>query len=292
MNQKMHLRTVAHRPRKHSLLLICIMLFFEGCDEIQPPWSGWWWPEANANTCRLYNSGGPAEKYDQYVKAKTGTNPGFKTWEEQNHGGLKPSWYGHCHALAAASILFKEPTQPKTKLGVTFTPLDLKGLLTEAHYSFTTTLTLGQRYDGPSDDLSDPSPDKFHKLLRDELYSDPKPIAFDIDAHESVNTHVIFNYDQKTTPDPNDSSKTHVTTKVYYVGYGKCDPNYTGTVISEITYTYWIKGPIDNPTSGAWEGPSVYDHPDFLWRPGYALKIPGRPLDLPIIGEIGDYKPN
>ena len=63
-------------------------------DEI--PWSGYWWPIADkqdngAERENLYGNNGPMDKYDQYVVAKYGNNPGANEWESRSNwiGGHK-----------------------------------------------------------------------------------------------------------------------------------------------------------------------------------------------------------
>ncbi|MEW5759191.1 MAG: hypothetical protein AB1779_00315 [Candidatus Thermoplasmatota archaeon] len=42
------------------------------------PWSGFWWPMSNDRNPNLYDENGPLEKYDKYVLATRGYNPGAK----------------------------------------------------------------------------------------------------------------------------------------------------------------------------------------------------------------------
>ncbi len=270
----------------HLLLVVGAVMAFPACKS----WSGYWWPYHMSETCRMYADDGPAEKYDNYVTAKTGVSPGWKSWEKKYHDGDVPGWWGHCHALVAASILEKEPLSQKRKLGVRFSILDQKALLTACNYTITSDMFVGSRYNGnPGDDIDDPSPHLFHKTLVDWLGGPKKeaePIAMDANREAPVWNYVIYDYQSSFMVDSAEPDKKHVTTVVNYLDYGPCDPNFTGRVERTKTYTYWVKGDINNPTSGAWEGGSINDHPDFLWHPGYALKASGCPIDCAIVDEI------
>ena len=50
------------------------------------PWSGWWWPLRDSVNPNLYDKGGPLDKYDQYILATRGYNPGAREWEEKAQG--------------------------------------------------------------------------------------------------------------------------------------------------------------------------------------------------------------
>ena len=50
------------------------------------PWSGWWWPLGRTSGPTLYALGGPLDKYDRYVLASRGFDPGARRWEETAQG--------------------------------------------------------------------------------------------------------------------------------------------------------------------------------------------------------------
>lgn len=67
-------------------------------------------------------------------------------------GTLSVSWWGSCDKVARAGILFEEPKKPVTVNGVTFTPQDIKGLLTViADSQGGGSDFVGNRYDGNPD---------------------------------------------------------------------------------------------------------------------------------------------
>ena len=126
-----------------------------------------------------------------YDMGESSYNPFYvPAWELLNHyspeGG---SWWGHCNGWSAAAILMDEPIgDEKVSIGedeVTFTSADLKGLLTESHYS-TYSRFYGDRYYGEGDDPSDLSPAAFHRLVSFYIIDQQVPLVFDTDAGEQV----------------------------------------------------------------------------------------------------------
>jgi competence ComEA-like helix-hairpin-helix protein len=121
-----------------------------------------------------------------------GNNPfDLPSWEllnSYNPGG--ESWWGHCNGWAAAAILANEPRESASVEvdghEIEFTTADLKGLLTEAHYS-TNTRFYGSRYNGrDGDDISDLSPANFLKIINFYIRDQGVPLVFDTTASEAV----------------------------------------------------------------------------------------------------------
>src|SRR5215471_18274700 len=108
------------------------------------PWSGWWWPTVRCPP-PMAAAGGPLEKFDRYIAGLGLPSPGAGSWEAINHYKPGCPWCGHCHGWAAAAILEPEPTSPVRVGMIDFTAGDLKGLLTEAHYTDAYDLIEGAR---------------------------------------------------------------------------------------------------------------------------------------------------
>jgi len=286
--------------RDSSLVIAVILLvLFAAAGGIcgvakEVPWSGYWWPMKPGPGANLFDDGGPCEKYDSYVQATTGSNPGLKNWEKSNHDSPSAgSWWGHCHAWAAASILDDEPTTDKTKEGITFTVGDQKGLLTECHFDDPVDLWVGTRCNGgtgPS--YQDVYALDFHRTLIEWLSfeheegEEPKreAVVFDIQPGAQVWNYPAYLFTMEFTDDENDPNKTHVECVVWLADDGVA-PDYVGTKKFEKTYTYWLK-PKSNPTSGGWEGSSINDHPDFIWHPAYQQEDYGCPIDYNTVKTI------
>ncbi len=126
-----------------------------------------------------------------YTEKKVSGNPFYlPAWEILNSYNPKgEGWWGHCNGWAAAAILTTEPRQPvsTTTRGQTveFTVADLKGLLTEAHYS-TWSHFYGQRYNGPDEDITDLSPMAFQRLVDFYLRTQGVGFVFDTTAGAEV----------------------------------------------------------------------------------------------------------
>jgi competence ComEA-like helix-hairpin-helix protein len=140
----------------------------------------------------------PMDKFAvvEYLKGNRGVfgnqqNPFYiSSWEilnSYNPGG--DSWWGHCNGWAAAAILTNEPRESITveidEHSVEFTTADIKGLLTESHYS-THSHFYGERYNGEDDDIADLSPEHFHKIITFYLKEKGVPFVFDTTATEAV----------------------------------------------------------------------------------------------------------
>jgi len=127
----------------------------------------------------------------EYLAGNTRNNPFYlSAWELLNQWNpAGESWWGHCNGWAAAAILTNEPREARTvSVGgedIEFSTADIKGLLTEAHYS-TMSSFYGTRYNGEDDDVSDLTPTAFHSLISFYLGDLGVPFVFDITATEAV----------------------------------------------------------------------------------------------------------
>lgn len=99
------------------------------------------------------------------------------------------SWWGHCNGWAAAAILNFEPREPLSVsaggIDIEYTTADLKGLLTETHYS-TSSQFYGSRYYKEGDDIADLTPKAFHQIIQFYLRDQRVPLVFDTTADAPV----------------------------------------------------------------------------------------------------------
>lgn len=136
----------------------------------------------------------------EYLSDSDYRNPFFlPAWEILNsYNPAGASWWGHCNGWAAASILTNEPREAVTYSvdgkDIHFTTADIKGLLTESHYS-THSHFYGERYNGTEDDITDLSPENFHKLVSHYLLQKEVPLVFDTTASEEVWNFPIWKMD-------------------------------------------------------------------------------------------------
>ena len=127
------------------------------------PWAGYWWS---------YQTNGTSAAERKFESASG--QSGAYSWEMQHHSatslGVQP-WWGHCNGWTAASVLFREPTKPRTVNGVEFSVGDQKALLSEVAMEVNADF-FGRRND--DDDPSDPTfqdvfPDQFFLVLTNFL---------------------------------------------------------------------------------------------------------------------------
>lgn len=222
------------------------------------PWRGYWWPQ------RGQTISGPLKKYDLFVKARTGESPNSARYERNHHGWTGEVWEGHCNGWAAAAILNEEPVIPRTDTlsGVTFSVLDLKGLLSERDFCVTHSF-FGSRYRDASDNMSDIRPALFHKTLVYYIGSLGKPVATDYDRSATVNNAVISGYEMKITKTGSRTYKVKAVVSLHH--YDKTKKETPGVAPAEAKrYSYTLKvNDVGEIISGSW----LSGNPDFLWVP-------------------------
>ncbi len=135
----------------------------------------------------------PLDKYalQNWQNGNTSPNPFFApAWEvlnQYNPGG--ESWWGKCNGWAAAAILTDEPrVSVTTQVGgqdMEWSPGDIKGLLTNSHYS-TYSRFYGERYNDEEQDIKDLTPKNFHQIIQFYLRDQQVPFVFDTTADAPV----------------------------------------------------------------------------------------------------------
>lgn len=235
---------------------------YEASSSKKWPWTGHWWPTYSGYQ-NLYDPGEALEKYDTYVEKTTGTAGTSRDWELANHHTDDPeaTWWGHCHAWAAAAIRTQEPPASVNRSGVAFDADDLRGLVTALYYQPKYAWLAGKRSD--SDDPADAKykdiePAWFDYLLRYYIGYYRYPIVMDVNADSQVWNFPAFAYARTTTPQADGT--TNVSTRVWYT---TTKAGTTGTKYWSRVYTYTL----ESGTLGEWTGNSVKDHPDFAWLP-------------------------
>jgi competence ComEA-like helix-hairpin-helix protein len=166
----------------------------------------------------------PMDKFalSRYAEGDTYNNPFFISgWEILNsYNPAGESWWGHCNGWAAAAILTNEPKVSVTKqIGdndVEFTTADIKGLLTESHYS-TYSQFYGERYNDEDDDITDLQPKAFHNLITFFIKEQGVPMVFDTTASEAVWNFPAYGYDMtiKETTEEGGADKLNINTATF-----------------------------------------------------------------------------
>jgi Transglutaminase elicitor len=229
------------------------------------PWSGWWWPARIGSLVLGYRSSepGPLAKQDQV------TGKHAAAWEESQpfHFDLTgEDWWGHCHAWAAASVQEPEPRHDVVMGSTVFHVGDIKGLLTEAHYSDQATF-YGQRYNGnPGDDFQDMHPFLLWSVLRKYLHDNQTPLILDLSPGPQVWSYPVYRYSLAYWPVGNGAYQGEL---AIWAGNFLVTPDTVGTATQERIYTFAFQAQGNQLTAGTdqWTGDSVQDHPDFAWYP-------------------------
>jgi hypothetical protein len=245
-----------------------------------PAWSGWWWPASDGVGPTLYAPNSPLDKYDRYVAAVTGDNPGTRDWEHRELYFPASMWAGHCNGFAAAALLEPEPTEPVDVLGITFAVADLKGLLVDYHFGDAAAWSFGEE--------TDLNPADFHRMLLEWLRTTGKGfvLTFDLGGGE-VWSYPVYRFSSEWSPDAAEADVWHVTTTVWmadmdvpvdFVGT-RPFPSATGK-----TFEYTLRGDPRNPGDGAWTGTSKsgrFAHPGRIWYPEPLVRNAARELVSP-----------
>lgn len=221
------------------------------------PWRGFWWPRKNMPIL------GPLSKYDRYVQAHGGINPGVASWESLHHAYHGVGWSGHCNGWAASAILHSEPRIVRTdpSSGIVFSISDQKGILAEADYCVNAAFFGHRNYgDGNNGDIS---PDLFHKTLIYYIGSLHKPIAMDYRSDAAVDNHIVSGYSMQIM---NSGENIYtVTATLSMHGYDNASSEVPGVARSYTrVYKYILRTDSQgNPVSGRW----LSANPDFMWVP-------------------------
>src|SRR5262249_43999970 len=149
------------------------------------PWRGYWWPFKGQSLA------GPLSRYDQFVAARTGSNPGSRAWEASHHYSTGIWWQGHCNGWAASALLRAHPSTAKRDRvsGVVFSVSDQKGILAEKDFCAAVAF-FGHRENGlPTDDPYDIHPALFHQTLTYYIGQLHKPVAMDYHADPVIDNH-------------------------------------------------------------------------------------------------------
>ncbi len=241
--------------------------------EIKPsPWSGDWWSRKKGFLVHGWpgHQPSPLARYDQFVMAKTGKNPGALDWEANvANAHCNPQaqdWEGHCNGWSAAAMLEPEPRESRTRLGITFETADQKAILSEM-YMNTYCNFYGQRYWNNSCDKEDLYPQEFHRLLLEFIGKGKSAMVADVNWDEQVWNFPIYKFDSSWGTGWFNDRKLKVKTTAYFADDG-VRPDHIGTKWFSTTYTYNLfLDDQDNIIGGEWSGGSSNNHPDFVWVP-------------------------
>ncbi|RLN72781.1 hypothetical protein BBO99_00009717, partial [Phytophthora kernoviae] len=224
----------------------------------------------------------------------------------ETSGYCIPTWFGICHAWAAAAMLEKEPMCDAQKNNVTFHPVDIKALLTQAYDGAAIEVVFtGVRFNGPDspEELDqygryvdsarrDISPGFFHIAVANTLGKQKQSFIVDVSSDSQVWNQPVQKYEfleaeivdaaklsleyfGNATYPFNDDMKylAKCTTRLTWTAESLEDGALTATGrIAAYTvyqdYEYCLE--LDENYAiigGEWLGDSRKDHPDFFWFP-------------------------
>ncbi|TDH69911.1 hypothetical protein CCR75_009718 [Bremia lactucae] len=307
------------------------------CVHSMAPWAGPFWPtfEDSINVIWRKSDPSPAEKYATafnldvmafmnnvsvhngiYSQKKRPVCENHKTCKSlrnrskcgirpgETSGYCIPIWFGICHAWAPAAILEPEPNCPVTHNGVTFQPLDLKGLITSVYDGAgVATVFTGIRYKGRGN-ATDPygryidvaqrdiNPALFHIAATNLLGLLNATFIVDVDASAEVWNQPVrgFKVFEQTVMSPEEAAQSFYGLASYpwnvaadrivyiksrlswiaetYLDGGLVASGRINKFTTGRTYHYLLELDTDgNIVGGEWVYNSTKHHIDFIWIP-------------------------
>lgn len=233
-----------------------------------------------------------------------GSKCGIRSGERS--GFCIPTWYGICHAWAAAAIMEPEPKCNVEKNGVLFRPYDIKALMSQVYDGAEINVVFtGARFDGPDYPANkdkygryknpsrlDVGPGFFHLSVANILGKHKKSFIVDVASDSEVWNQPLRSYKvlQMELVDIKDASLQYFGTDYYpfnkdakYLAYTELALSWidesdedgeliaTGRVDKSTTtrvYKYFLEMDAAHKIiGGEWLHNSRYNHPDFLWFP-------------------------
>lgn len=269
------------------------------------PYLDSWYPERQQGT----NVNGALNKYDEAFHKGVQT---AALWEIENNSRQEPSWYGHCNGTSVAASRYQNPLKTVLRpVGcnqsqgecVSFTPTDIRALLTEINMNAKSKFVSGNRCklsqeeldarpDIPidpkkMDDCDDVNPASFHVALVNFLGRKKQPLIMDLNRDVQVWNYPIYGYSYTAEGPLNEDQAIArlglpIDTWIFNdnaeswqfvtmtLSYRQASTNFSnaGSKPPAVMRVYSYLLSLDKDGSivgGQWVGNSRNDHPDFLW---------------------------
>lgn len=224
------------------------------------PWRAYWWPFRNFPLGKGASS--PLGKYDRFVKARTGVDPGSSAWEGAHHSLDDVEWGGHCNGWVSETMLYAEPkvalwdSRARVRFGVS----ELKGILAEA--SFCTSYAFyGTRNNG-NGDPRDIYPARFHAVLTHYIDRLGKTFAMDYKPDEKVDNHPVTGYRMVISQVTPRTLRVDATLRMH--GYDTSRTENVGVArIYSRLFSYMLD--VDAAGNPVGNGTWLSANPDFMW---------------------------
>lgn len=239
----------------------------------KPTWCCHWYPMEETYPDRddpvnnLFAKGGACDKYDQAFGARSRAYEYAHNRIPSGTDREDSGWAGHCNNACEAVSLLKEPAKPVVYKGIEFTPWDIKGLLVLISDRLASRVDFrGHRYNGPTDDPNDPSPEVVVKTLK-QWTKDDLPFILDIDREEAVWNYPYDKAKVVESYTPPEGFDTGTLPKGGTTRYYTFDLSGTGFEEEARHYQGWMHIAEDGKVTSNWiAGADEKISPDFMWR--------------------------
>lgn len=279
------------------------------------PWSSWWFPRLDKDLFEAQGDDAALVKYDMLRATSTGAKSSAADYERSKWSPDAPRWEGLCDAWAIASLLFKEPTRPRTlrldggfnnydAKRITFSVSDQKALLLKSVDAIDTSnlKIYGQKFTGDYKNWIYPDifPQELHRYVEKQLFEKRKPFVMDHDPGVEVWNEPVYKANYTISPVAGRDDAVFVRLYLYSAApLRKDDKNRVGTKELSREYNYYLYGKRNSEgnlvvESGVWaKGDTVdsrRDHPDYVFsieNPSQVVRKSFNPeIDPAIVDQI------
>ena len=243
--------------------------------KVGQPWAGYWFPLSNSSLFEGETS--PLVKLDK-VASKRGITTQAAAVERTQANLSQETWEGRCAAWAMASILSKEPNNPRDLNGISFSVSDQKALITKIFELYPHKI-YGIRYDGDTrtdGTFQDLRPEAVHRIFMHQLGERHRAFIIDDSSGIEIWSKPVYRMKWTIQPDPRIDSAFLVTAQPWLIKHRNSQTDELTSdkdrASPEWTYRLYVnpkdvKGESFRVIAGEWIGSSRDHHPDTLTVP-------------------------
>lgn len=254
------------------------------------PWSSHWFPRADKDIFDDGRGESPMEKYDLVRATLSSVSSDATAFERSRHKPDAPKWEGLCDAWAIASLIFPEPTKPRTlrldggyhnfdNKRVTFSVSDQKALLLKSVEAISpdSLKVYGQKFLGDFEGWIYPDlfPQELHRFVEKQLFENREGFVMDHDPGVEVWNEPVFKGNYKISAVPGRNDAVAVRLWLYSASpLRREDKEKRGTKEVTREYNYILYGQLNAEgnlvvDSGVWQKGDLVDsrrdHPDYVF---------------------------